>query len=36
MNKNTSGQAEFTASPGESDTGHAVFQWVLNYDWARA
>ena len=35
MNKNTSGQAKFTSSPGRSDTGYAVFQWVLNYDWAR-
>ena len=29
MNKITSGQVEFTTSPGRSDTGHAVFQWVL-------
>ena len=34
--QNTSRQAEFTTSPGRSDTGRAVFQWVLNYDWARA
>ena len=33
---NMIGQAEFTTSPGRSDTGHVVFQRVLNYGWARA
>ena len=33
---NKSGQAGFTASPGRSDIGHAVFQWVLNYERVKA
>ena len=32
---NKSRQARFTASPGRSDIGHAVFQWVLNYEWVK-
>ena len=35
MNKNRMGRVEFTTLLGRSNTGHAVFQRILNYDWVR-